>query len=71
MRFELKTRPQKPVNRNYEIIKRNIPKSIRDNILEYQPTEDSRQVEFIVFKRNLTLNEKTIILSMFTELKEV
>ena len=55
---------------NYELIKMQIPKSIRDKILFYTPTNDLKEVRSIEFKSNLTLSEKTKLLNLFPELEE-
>ncbi len=70
MRFENIIKQVK-INKNYELIKDTIPKPIRDKIKEYKPNNDLRSVEYIEFESNLTMSEKTQLLNLFPELKEV
>jgi len=71
MRFELIVKPIAKQNRNFELVRSTIPQSIQDKIETYKPTDDLQLVEFIDFKIDLTLPEKTQLLNLFPELKEV
>lgn len=69
MRFQNKAKKDKDMN--FAKTKETIPKSIRDKISEYKPTEDMQEIEYIEFKEDLSAEDKQTLLAQFPELKLV